>query len=39
MIYSKREPKIEFERFLEKDFLPVKHEGFSTMAIHVGQEP
>ncbi len=39
MLYPKKESKIQFEKFEEKDYLPIKHEGFSTLAIHVGQEP
>lgn len=37
MLYKKSESKIEFTKFEEKDYLPVKHEGFATLAIHVGQ--
>jgi hypothetical protein len=37
MLYKKSEPKVKFERFEEKDYLPVRHEGFSTLAIHTGQ--
>ena len=36
MLYKKSDSKIEFERFEEKDYLPIKHEGFSTIAIHEG---
>jgi cystathionine beta-lyase/cystathionine gamma-synthase len=39
MLYPKKESKIHFEKFEEKDYLPIRHEGFSTLAIHVGQEP
>jgi hypothetical protein len=37
MLYPKKESKIQFEKFEEKDYLPIRHEGFSTLAIHVGQ--
>lgn len=39
MLYKKAQSKIKFERFEEKDYLPVKHEGFATIAIHEGCEP
>lgn len=39
MLYPVKESKIQFEKFEEKDYLPIRHEGFSTLAIHVGQEP
>jgi hypothetical protein len=37
MLYKKIESKVDFEKFEEKDYLPIRHEGFSTLAIHVGQ--
>ena len=39
MIYKKAQRKVEFERFSEEQYLPHKHEGFSTLAIHEGSEP
>lgn len=36
MIYKKSEPKVEFEKFKEEDYILCKHEGFATMAIHEG---
>jgi len=39
MIYKKSEPKVEFEKFKEEDYILCKHEGFATMAIHEGCEP
>ena len=39
MLYKKQEPKIKYEKFSEEDYMPVKHEGLATVAIHAGQEP
>lgn len=39
MLYPKNEKKIQYERFSEEEYLPFKHEGFHTKAIHHGQEP
>lgn len=39
MLYKKSEPKIEFQKFKEEDYILSRHEGFSTLAIHSGCEP
>ena len=39
MLYKKSESKIEYEKFSVEEYMPHKHEGFSTIAIHEGQEP
>ena len=40
MLYAKKEPStVEYEKFEVSDYLPIKHEGFATKAIHVGQDP
>lgn len=39
MLYKHPEPKIKYEKFALEEYLPVKHEGFSTLAIHAGQDP
>lgn len=39
MFYKKTQPTLEFERFTEKDFMPHRHEGFATLAIHQGSKP
>ncbi len=39
MIYKKSEPKVQYEKFKEEDYLLCRHEGFATLAIHKGCEP
>ena len=39
MLYKPKESNIKYEKFEEKDYLPHKHPGFATLAIHAGQPP
>jgi cystathionine gamma-lyase len=39
MLYKQPESKVQYEKFTEEDYLPFKHPGFATLAIHVGSEP
>lgn len=40
MFYSAtQQSKLEYQKFTEDDYLPVKHEGLSTLSIHEGHEP
>ena len=39
MLYKKSEPKIQYQKFSKEEYLPYEHEGFSTIAIHEGQDP
>lgn len=39
MIYKQEAPKVEFKKFKEEEYFPVKHHGFATKTIHAGQEP
>lgn len=36
MIYKKAETKVEYTKFKFEDYIPQKHEGFSTLAVHEG---
>jgi cystathionine beta-lyase/cystathionine gamma-synthase len=39
MLYKQHIPKVAFETFPESAYLPFRHPGFATLAIHAGQEP
>jgi hypothetical protein len=39
MLYKQHQPKVAFETFPESEYLPFRHQGFATLAIHAGQEP
>ena len=39
MLYKQYEEKIKYEKFSIDEYLPVIHEGFSTIAIHEGHPP
>lgn len=39
MIYKKAEHKVEYTKYKLSEYMPHKHEGFSTLAIHEGCEP
>jgi cystathionine beta-lyase/cystathionine gamma-synthase len=39
MLYKKGEQSIEYQQFTLDDYLPFKHEGLETIAIHEAPEP
>ncbi len=39
MLYKVDKPKIEYKKFEEKDYFPIRNHKIATTAIHEGQEP